>query len=267
MSQNVVFIIEYVGTNFHGWQMQPGMRTLQGELERILAMLFHKERVIIHTSGRTDSGVHARAQVISALLDITQEELPTLARSISNLLRGEVCVRAIAILPKEFHPRYSAERKQYEYKMLSSPVPPTFNADFVYWTHRDLNIEAMAKAASVLIGEHDFVSFQGSTEEPIPTVKTIYRSEFIQRGQEISYLIEGNGFLKQMVRNIVGSLIKIGEGKKTPEWINDILAAKDRRVAGPTAPAHGLFLNWVLYQEFRSDEPWGKFDNGLIFRS
>jgi tRNA pseudouridine38-40 synthase len=266
MSTQLAFIIEYVGTNFHGWQVQPGMRTIQQELERILAMILHIDRVTVNSSGRTDSGVHARAQVCTVLLEELTEDLPTIARAVSHMLNGELCVRAIAVVPESFHPRRSAKRKQYEYSIINSPVPPAFSTNFINWIPRPLDTDAMNRAASLLVGEHDFKSFQGATEEDIPTIKQIFRSEVIRKGQSISYVVEGNGFLKQMVRNIVGTLVLIGQGKKTPEWIHDILSARNRRIAGPTALAQGLCLNWVLYEEFRSDEPWGTINTGLVFR-
>ncbi|MCO6432342.1 MAG: tRNA pseudouridine(38-40) synthase TruA [Deltaproteobacteria bacterium] len=245
---NVKLILEYDGSRFHGWQWQPGLRTIQGELERVLRTVLRADSIAVKASGRTDAGVHARAQVVNFFV----EELPDLHRlthSVSSLLKGEVSVLSADIVPDTFDARRSAVAKQYSYSILARKAPAVLQKGRVWHISAPLSIEAMEAEAALLIGEHDFSSFRDAACANRSPVKTIFKSAFSRKGDLLIYSIAGSGFLKQMVRNIVGTLVAFGRGGAQHSSILDIMRLKDRRVAGVTAPAHGLCLDWVCYSK------------------
>ena len=245
---NVRMIIEYDGSGFHGWQRQPGLRTIQSELERVLRTILREEIRVVHSAGRTDAGVHARAQVVNFHVE-NEPDLDRLRLSVSSLLRGEVTVINADLVPETFHSRRSAECKQYSYHILSRPCPATFDMGRVWHVPADLDIELMRSEAAALIGEHDFSSFRGQDCKQLTTVKTILESAVSVSGPYVTYRVVGSGFLKQMVRIIVGTLV--GRGRHSP-WImpmKEIIEARDRRAAGKTAPPCGLYLDWVKYPD------------------
>lgn len=258
---NVCLVIEYDGSHFHGWQVQPELKTVEGELNRVLSMLC-REDVRCVASGRTDSGVHAKAQVVNFRVN-SQVDLARIAHGVSSIMRGELSVVNAAIVPEDFDARRSAKRKEYCYSIHVRPTPPILQRGKVWHARGNLDVEAMANAAAQLVGTHDFASFRDSSCTAKTSVRTIEASLIELDYPTLRYRVIGNGFLKQMVRNIVGTLVLIGRGH-----IHDIvpiLQACDRSQAGPTAPAHGLSLEWVDYSMpeftpnllFPDDKFWG----------
>jgi tRNA pseudouridine38-40 synthase len=243
----VKLVVEYDGSQFHGWQKQPGLRTVQSELERILSVVCRQPVGPLHAAGRTDSGVHARGQVVTFSLSEVPD-LWRLAQGVSHLMKGELAVLSAAVVHDSFHPGIDSTHKQYSYRVLNRPAPAVLDARRVWHISRPLNLELMRACAASLVGEHDFSSFQDSECCAKSPIKTIYVSEIeCQPGDLIVYRVIGSGFLKQMVRNIVGSLVDVGRGRLKVSSFSDILANKDRRTAGVTAPAHALSMDWVSY--------------------
>ena len=243
---NIRLIIEYDGAGFHGWQKQGDLRTIQVELGRVLSVILRREVGTLHVAGRTDSGVHARGQVVT----FKCEEVPDLrrlAQGVSHLMKGEVAVLSAQVVPDSFHPGRDSTHKQYTYAILTRDAPAVLDARRVWHVHRRLNLALMRECASQMVGEHDFTSFQDSDCCAKSPIKTIYSSQLIVEGDLLLYRVVGSGFLKQMVRNITGTLVDIGRGTLKTQSCTEILRQLDRRKAGMTAPAHGLCLDWVSY--------------------
>lgn len=239
-------VVSYDGTDFSGWQVQPGMPTVQGTLERALRRIEGRP-VKAAGSGRTDAGVHALAQVASCKLSVP---IPPrgLLKALNRLLPPAIRVTSATAVDLDFHARYSAVAKTYEYRIHRAPICPPFEARFTYWHPYPLNEGAMTAAASEFEGELDFRSMASNCgQPPRSTVRAIHSSVLRRRGDLLLYRARGSGFLYRMVRNLVGTLIEVGRGNVRPEEVRDILAARDRRAAGPTAPASGLFLVSVEY--------------------
>ena len=244
--RNLKAVIAYEGTDFHGWQVQPGRRTIQGEIEHALSTL-EGGPVKVHGSGRTDAGVHARGQVASFHL-ANPMPLENLARAANHRLPPAIRLLEVAHAPESFHARHSATAKTYEYRMWRGEICSPFNRRYVFHLPYPLDEQAMIEAAPRFEGERDFRSLATRDREPKEsTVRTIFSSSLQREADELVYRVRGSGFLYNMVRNIVGVLIEIGRGAWGPEDIERILGARDRRAAGPTAPAPGLFLDNVEY--------------------
>ena len=244
---NIRFVLEYDGSGFCGWQKQPGLRSIEGELQRAIETVLRLKIDHVTAAGRTDSGVHARGQVVNFRVP----ELPDLSRlqrGVSALLRRELAVLSAEVVPDTFHARFSACRKQYSYSILHRQVPPVLERGRVWFVALPLDVPAMMQAASELIGERDFSSFRGANCTQKSPVKEIFESAVTVHGEQIVYRVVGSGFLKQMVRNIVGTLVAIGKGQARGS-MREILEARDRGAAGMTAPAYGLCLDWVSYDE------------------
>ena len=244
--RNFKAVIAYEGTDFHGWQVQPGQRTIQGEIERVLAEL-EGGAVKVHGSGRTDAGVHARGQTASFRLS---NPIPcfNLRLALNHRLPPAIRILDIAEAPDAFHARYSATAKTYEYRIWRGEICPPFVRRTVFHLPYPLDEAEMTAAAPRFAGERDFRSLatnDGEVKES--TVRTIFSSRLVREGEELVYRVRGSGFLYNMVRNIVGVLIEIGRGNWRAEDVERILAARDRTAAGPTAPAPGLFLVEVEY--------------------
>ncbi|HXH51550.1 MAG TPA: tRNA pseudouridine(38-40) synthase TruA [Terriglobia bacterium] len=252
--RNIRLTIAYDGTDFHGWQRQPQAPTIQEALEIRIEKITGGP-VTLHSSGRTDAGVHAAGQVANF---VTQCSIPrsNLVKALNDILPASIRVRKAEDVAAEFHARYSAKSKTYCYRILRAPICPPFLARFVYHHPYPLDIRRMARAARLLEGEHDFTSFAGSDparkekeQKEGSNVREVFRSRITARKklQMIVYEIRGSGFLHHMVRNIMGTLIEVGSGKLSPEDIPLILKTRDRGNAGPTAPASGLWLVRVEY--------------------
>jgi len=264
--------LAYDGTDFQGWQVQPGLATIQGELQAALGRICG-ESPLPQGSGRTDAGVHALAQVASFTL---RAPIPAenLHRALNRTLPQSIRISEARTVRSTFHARHSAVAKTYEYRIFREDLCPPFLARYVYACPWRLDLDKLQSCARVFEGEHDFQSFaandpelserNGGGDEPadgaaglrIPvasTVRTIYSSGWELRqgeaGAMLVYRVRGNGFLHHMVRNLVGTMLEVGRGHLALEEIPGILAARDRSAAGPTAPARGLFLHSVEYDE------------------
>lgn len=257
--RNLRLLIAYDGTDFYGWQIQPGKPTIQSCLEDALAKITGSKVKLIG-SGRTDAGVHATGQVANfhTACPIPCENLQ---KALNNTLSPTIRIRAAAEASPGFHARYDAKAKTYRYRILEAPVCPPYLARFAHHETYFLDHGRMAAATKWVEGEHDFTSFAASdarlyaNEHAIrrtpakPAVRTVFSSRFFWRPQTrlLIYEIRGSGFLQYMVRNIVGTLIEAGRGRIKPDDVERILKARDRRLAGPTAPARGLCLMKVDY--------------------
>lgn len=246
VGKNIKMVIEYNGSGFHGWQFQPGLRTIQSELEKTISMVL-REPVRVQASGRTDAGVHARAQVVNFECK-GEVDLNRLSHSVSNIMRPELSVLSAEFVPLEFNARRDSVSKQYSYQILNRKTPAVLEKGFVWFVACELNIDRMREEAQFVVGEHDFTSFRASGCTARTPVKEIFESEVVADGEHLVYRVVGSGFLKQMVRNIVGTLVGIGKGSVS-ENMGTILEAKDRQRAGVTAPPYGLFLDWVKYHD------------------
>ena len=243
--RNLKLTIAYDGTDFHGWQIQPNLPTIQGVLQDALQKLFNHD-VAITGSGRTDAGVHAHAQVANVHTIRTMES-GAVIRGANALLPATIRILEAQDVDESFHARHSARKKTYEYRVWREPIVSPFESRYVYAFRYPLDSDAMDKAGRCFLGAHDFTSFCATATEVEDRVRLIYEAEWRRTKQEWIFTISGNGFLQYMVRTIVGTLLYVGAGKLRPEQIHEILAARDRTRAGPCVPARGLHLMQVEY--------------------
>jgi tRNA pseudouridine38-40 synthase len=247
--------LAYDGTDFHGWQVQPGHSTVQGELAAAIERVTG-EWVLPQGSGRTDTGVHARAQVASCKL--TAPIPPTnLHRALNRTLPESIRILSSEHAAPDFHARHSVHAKTYEYRIYRGEICPPWTARYAYALNRPLEIEKMQQAAALIEGEHDFTSFaatdpdlttrESGTEAEQNNVRIIFSSKWSEEESLLIYKVRGNGFLHHMVRNLVGTFLDAGRGHIQPGEITTILDQRSRKAAGPTAPARGLFLHSVEY--------------------
>ncbi len=239
--------VEYEGTRYLGWQLQPGGPTVQGELERALTIVL-REPVRVRGAGRTDAGVHAAGQVATAPLSRAVDP-GRLRRSLNALLPHDVAVRDIALVDDTFDPRRHARSRVYEYRILNAPAPSPFWRRWAWHVMMPLDADAMDAAARLLEGEHDFATFRGTDakETPRTTVRRVLESRVRREPPLLVYRIEATAFLKHMVRNVVGTLVDVACGTRAPDVMRELLASRDRTRAGATAPPHGLTLVAVRY--------------------
>ena len=244
--KRVKLTIAYDGTNYCGWQVQPNGITIEEVINKALQKLTGEPILVIGAS-RTDSGVHAMGNV--AVFD-TETTIPAerIAMALNQRLPEDIVIVKSEEVPLDFHPRYCDCSKTYEYHIINTRIPIPTKRLTNYFVSYNLNLDHMRQAASYLVGEHDFVSFCNVRTDVENTVRTITALDIIENGNEITVRITGNGFLYNMVRIIVGTLIRVGRGFYTPEKVKEILEAKDRKAAGVTAPAHGLMLMEINYK-------------------
>ena len=244
MKKRIKLVVAYDGTAYHGWQVQPNAVTIEGVLNEKLTELLG-EKITVTGASRTDAGVHSLGNV--AVFDTTTR-IPAdkISYALNQRLPEDIVVQESAEVAADFHPRFCDSRKTYEYRILNRKFPdPTRRLD-TYFFHYELDVDAMKKAAAVLVGEHDFKSFCSAGSQVKTTVRTIYSCDVNKFGDVITIRVTGNGFLYNMVRIIAGTLIKVGDGNIAVDSIGDILEACDRNAAGPTAPAHGLtMISWT----------------------
>lgn len=238
--RRIMLKVAYDGTEFHGWQLQPGVRTVEGELNKALSEWTGNDICVIGAS-RTDTGVHALGNLAVFDLDLT---IPTdrIAYALNTKLPADVKIQQAIEVEPDFHPRHCASRKTYEYHIYAAQFPMPLASRFAYYTYLNPDTGLMQQAAAYLMGEHDFKSFCCVRTQAESTVRTIYNIEVSKDEKEIIIKIEGNGFLYNMVRIIAGTLLDVGTGKTAPEEIKTILAKCDRTFAGPTLPPEGLRL-------------------------
>lgn len=237
--------ISYDGSLYEGWQSQPSGRTVQDHLERALAQIAGVP-VRIAGAGRTDTGVHAVAQVAHFDTDAVRPE-SAWVRGVNAHLPDEIAVQWALPVEDDFHARFSAFERSYRYVLYNHPVRHGVASHHAGWFHRPLDVGAMCTAAAALVGEHDFSAFRSSECQARSPVRQLHRAEVMRRGPFVLFDFTANAFLHHMVRNLVGCLVYVGKGAHRPEWLGEVLAGRDRRLAAPTMAAAGLYLTGVRY--------------------
>jgi len=246
--RRIKILISYDGTDYHGWQVQPGLPTIQGVLEAVISGIEARE-VQVAGSGRTDAGVHALAQVAAFSIE-NPIPVENLRRAMNRLLPRDIRVLSVEEAALDFHPRFQARRKTYEYRIFRGEICSPFERRYVSHHPYPLNVEEMIRFAPLLEGEHDFAAFAASDERDeleLSKVRTIFCSRLESAGDRLTYRVTGSGFLKHMVRNIVGVLLEAGKGNVDRSEFLARLEPGCEIPAGPTAPARGLFLMSVEY--------------------
>ena len=245
--RRIRLLIAYTGTRYHGWQLQPRALTVQGTLESCLSRITNGS-VRLHAAGRTDAGVDALGQV--AHFDTASDvAMASLVRGLKSLLPDDVVVRRAVEVPGDFHARYDAVRKTYAYQLHNHAVPSLLRAPYAWHVPQRLDVPAMQAAARLLLGRHDFSAFRSaSRDDARQPVRCLYRLDIRHRSPHLVFVLSADGFLYRMARNIVGTLVAVGRGAMAAEAVGNTLRAKERQLAGPTAPAHGLFLVHVSYR-------------------
>jgi tRNA pseudouridine38-40 synthase len=243
--QNLKLTLEYDGSAYHGWQVQPELPTIQAALEETVKRISGEEVRVIG-AGRTDAGVHALGQVANFRTS-KGLALDTWRRALNGLLPPDIVVRRVEPASDEFDARRSATQKTYRYSIWNAPFPSALERHCVLHVPDPLDVASMAAGAASLIGEHDFSAFRAADDSPPRPVRRVLEARFAPEANRLHFVITGNGFLKHMIRIIVGTLIEVGRGKLSPEDLEQILHSKDRQRAGRTAPPHGLCLMEVMY--------------------
>ena len=258
--------LQYDGSPYAGWQVQHNQNTVQAELEKAITAFIGEEAIGFPvqtiTAGRTDAGVHALGQVVHFDTQVEREDF-SWVRGVNSFLPGSIVVNWAKVVPEEFSARFSAYERTYIYALHAGPCrSPMIDARAGYVMlppNQWFDLDAMKEAAQCLIGEHDFTSFRSSECQSKTPVKTMYAIDIISAEPWLYFVIRGNAFLHHMVRNLVGSFLQIGRGKQKPEWMAQLLAAKDRHLAAPTFMPDGLYLSKIAYPpEFDIPAPWLK---------
>lgn len=260
--KNVLLKIQYDGTGFHGWQKQPGLRTAQGEIEKVLTKLC-RQPIETYGSSRTDLGVHAYGQTAN-FKGTYAIPVENLKKAANGLLGEDIHILSAESVDDDFHARFSAKGKTYLYKILLTKEKDVFLRNYYYNIIKELNISAMREAASFFVGTHDFKSFMSSGSQIQDTVRSIYELDIFEEnteeifqsipGKKIILRITGNAFLYNMVRIITGTLVKVGLGKINPKTIPHIIESKNRSLAGHVAPPGGLYLKEIYFNEIKGEK-------------
>jgi tRNA pseudouridine38-40 synthase len=244
--RNIKLVIEYDGTNYHGWQVQPNGLTVQEVIEEKIQVMT-RQHVHLTGSGRTDAGVHALGQVANFR---TTSTVPVegFHKGLNSLLPRDIVIQSAEEVDPEFHAQYGAKRKVYRYVILQREIPSALFRNYSWRVPGALDVPAMEQASCLLVGKQDFTSFQGADADTEDAVREVFRAGWsVKESGFLHFTVEADGFLKHMVRNFVGTLVEVGKGKISPEGFREILTARDRRRAGMTAPPQGLFLVEVKY--------------------
>lgn len=245
--RNFMLLIEYDGTHFHGWQRQRGVITIQEMLESKLEIMLGSP-VTVRASGRTDAGVHARGQVVNFYAR-TRLQAENFLTGLNGLLPADITVLHAAEMPHSFHARFSATSKTYQYRILNRAVPSALERNYCWHIRPKLDLDAMTGSLDVILGEHDFAAFMGAGSSVKSTVRILMEAIITEQARDLLvFRFTASGFLRHMVRNLVGTVVDVGRGKLKREDIQAILESRDRRNAGMTAPAAGLFLEQVHYR-------------------
>ena len=241
----IALMVEYDGSQYHGWQAQTGLHTVQHVLEHALGRVADRD-VSVVCAGRTDTGVHATNQIVHFDCE-SERAIRAWVQGANSFLPKDVCVKWGREMPEDFHARYSATSRHYRYVIYNSPVRPALLRCNVTWQYRPLDHQAMHEAGQSLLGEQDFTSFRSLECQSKTAMRNIHRLEVIRRGDYMTIDINANAFLHHMVRNIAGVLIAVGSGRRSVSWVNEVLLAKDRKLGAETAPPYGLYLVGVDY--------------------
>ena len=244
--RNLRLVLRYDGTDFRGWQTQPGFRTVQETLEAAIRAVTCEGRVRANASGRTDSGVHALGQVAN-FYSATKLSCGTLVKAVNSKLPADVCVRTCDDVPESFCSIRDAVRKTYRYVIYDGRMHDPFARRYAAHSRRPLDADAMRRAGQCLLGRHDFRCFETEWPNRLSSVRTITRLAVCRLGEQVWVDVEADGFLYNMVRAIAGTLMQVGRGAWPESQVGDVLRGMDRRLAGPTAPPEGLFLLRVTY--------------------
>jgi tRNA pseudouridine38-40 synthase len=243
----IALVVEYDGSQYHGWQSQTGLRTVQHTLEKAVAQVADHD-VSLVCAGRTDTGVHATHQVVH--FDAQKERtMRAWVHGANSFLAKDVCVKWARPVPDEFHARYSALSRRYRYVIYNNPIRPGLLRCNVTWQYKPLNHEHMHKAAQSLLGEHDFTSFRSVECQSKTPMRCIHAIEVSRHADLVIMDITANAFLHHMVRNIAGVLIAVGSGRQDAGWVHEVLLARDRKLGAETAPSYGLYLTQVTYPD------------------
>ena len=237
--------ISYNGQAYQGWQSQLSGQTVQDQLEKALGK-FTGQRVSTLCAGRTDAGVHGLMQVVHFDTPL-ERTTASWVRGTNAFLPRDIAVEWAQVMPQQFHCRASALSRRYAYVLLESPVRPSVDGGRVGWVFRPLNLDAMQQAVQHLVGEHDFTSFRASACQALSPVKTLQRIDISRRGASWRFEFEANAFLHHMIRNLMGCLLLVGQGKQAPSWVRDVLLARDRNAAAPTFSPDGLYFLGPCY--------------------
>jgi tRNA pseudouridine38-40 synthase len=249
--QRIALGVAYQGSAYFGWQSQADGNTVQDKLELALGQFTAGEAVSTVCAGRTDSGVHGLMQVVHFDSHTLRDEA-SWVRGTNRYLPKDIAVQWARVMPKAFHARGSAITRRYAYIVMADGVRPCLDVDRVGWIHQPLHAGHMATAAQYLLGEHDFSSFRAAQCQSPTPIKTLLRADLTHMGAYIRLDVEGNAFLHHMIRNIMGCLVDIGLGRRSPEWIKEVLAARNRNAASPTFSPSGLYFLGPTY-----DAHWG----------
>lgn len=246
MRKNFKLIIEYDGSSYHGWQRQKNRKTIQGEIEKAIMTITGK-KIALTGSGRTDAGVHAFGQVANFYCD-TEISPEVFQRGLNSLMPKDIIIKECNTVNEKFHARYDAKTKTYQYRILNRTTPAAICRQYAWFIKKKLDLDAMQSAILHIIGTNDFKAFEGAGSPRSSTKRRVINTGLQQKEKEyLIFEIEADGFLRFMVRNIVGTLLDVGLCKITPDDFKKILLSKDRNLAGATAPPHGLFLMNVKY--------------------
>ena len=246
MLKNFKLTIEYDGNGYQGWQRQKSGRTIQGEIEKALRTMTGK-KVSLTASGRTDAGVHALGQVANFLCE-TRLLPGDFRKGLNSLLPGDIVIKTCEAVSESFHARYDTSSKTYCYRILNRSIPAAIGRQYAWFVRKELDLDAMRAAISHIIGTHDFSAFEGSGSPRSHSTRFVMAARLVEKDRRyIHFEIQADGFLRFMVRNIVGTLVDVGHHKITPDKFKEILISKDRNLAGATAPPQGLFLMEVEY--------------------
>jgi tRNA pseudouridine38-40 synthase len=245
--KNFRLIIEYDGTNYHGWQRQAAEPTVQAEIEQALSVMTRSDITLIG-AGRTDAGVHALGQVAHFRCE-TRLDPTAILKGLNSLLPSDIAICDCRLVPEEFHARFAAQSKIYRYRILNRATRAAVGRNYSWFIHRPLDVRAMQQAAQIIVGRHDFKAFESAGSPRAHTVRHVMAAAWVEEPDQglLTFQIEADGFLRGMVRNIVGTLVAAGLGKLQPADVAAILASRDRRRAGATAPPRGLFMVTVNY--------------------
>ncbi|HVC75303.1 MAG TPA: tRNA pseudouridine(38-40) synthase TruA [Candidatus Micrarchaeaceae archaeon] len=242
---NIKVVLEYDGSGFAGWQQQAHGRTVEAELKRALRELTGAEHKVF-AAGRTDAGAHAEGQVVSFETDGRIAPIRLVA-ALNARLPEDVSVVTAEVVPDGFHARYSARWRRYRYRYLDRRARPALQRGRCWHLAGPLDVDAMSAAAKALVGKHDWSSYCSASEPPDGRVREMRSAKVVRKGEFVELELVAEGFLRSLARSIAGALAEVGRGRKPPEWVGEVLAAKDRRLAPRTAPAGGLTLMEVIY--------------------